>query len=369
MLAFALQFVVWGFAGLLAAGTLIPLSPSRVWWVRIWDFPRLHVAGGFALLLPLSLLLSGWGAFVLGALGLLGLAYQMSWILPYTPFARREVRFAPDGPGAVTLLAVNVLMENDRFDLMRALIEKVDPDVLLLMETDARWTKEMEPALAGYETVLREPRDDHYGMIFATRLKAKEAKIVHLTHDTTPTALAELTTETGRDFTFVGLHPQPPVPDGDDAHERDAQIIYAARFARRTDTPLVAMGDFNEAAWSKSATQFKRVGGYVDPRVGRGMYASFNAKHFMIRCPIDQIYVTRRWPSSPSTSAPRWGPTTSPSPRACASSPSWAAAQHPAAAARPDRDHAPRRDRRRLPQPPGRRLGRGARRAGGGDAD
>lgn len=292
MLALGMQIAVWGLAAVLAVGTLIPLSPSRLWWVRIWDFPRLHVAGGFALLLPLSLLLGGWAAFAVGALGLAGVVYQMSWIFPYTPFARREVQFAPEAPDAVTLLAANVLMENVRFDLMRALIDKVDPDVLLLMETDARWTAEMEPVLARYHTVLREPRDDHYGMIFATRLEAKEAKIVHLTHDTTPTALAELTTRAGRDFIFVGLHPQPPVPDGDDTNERDAQIIYAARFARRTDTPLVAMGDFNEAAWSEGAKQFKRVGGYVDPRAGRGMYASFDARHFMIRCPIDQIYVT-----------------------------------------------------------------------------
>jgi hypothetical protein len=34
------------------------------------------------------------------------------------------------------------------------------------------------------------------------------------------------------------------------------------------------------------------VGGYVDPRVGRGLFASFNANHPLIRCPIDQIYVT-----------------------------------------------------------------------------
>ena len=52
------------------------------------------------------------------------------------------------------------------------------------------------------------------------------------------------------------------------------------------------MGDFNEAAWSKGAQDFKRVGGYVDPRIGRGLYASFHAEHLMIRCPIDQVYVT-----------------------------------------------------------------------------
>ena len=52
------------------------------------------------------------------------------------------------------------------------------------------------------------------------------------------------------------------------------------------------MGDFNDAAWSDTSQRFKHVGGHLDPRIGRGLYASFNANHLLIRCPIDQIFVT-----------------------------------------------------------------------------
>ena len=98
-------------------------------------------------------------------------------------------------------------------------------------------------------------------------------------------------TRDGAAFHFVGLHPKPPVP-GIDTHERDEQILFAARFARKDDMPLVVMGDFNDAAWSDTARRFKRYGRYVDPRVGRGIYASFDANHVLIRCAIDQLYVT-----------------------------------------------------------------------------
>lgn len=291
MIVLQLLFLI--LAAALAVVTLLPISPSRVWWVRIWDFPRLHIAGGLALTAVLApMLFEAPGAHVLLALALAGVAYQALWMFPYTRFARKEVLFAPDAPDGVTFLAMNVLEENTRHDLVSGLIGSVDPDVLLLMETDAAWIAAMEPVLARYPTVVREPRSDYYGMVFATRLEVVEARIVHLTHDETPTLLAELRAANGNAFAFVGLHPQPPTPDGDDTDKRDAQIIYAARFARRTDLPLVAMGDFNEAAWSKGAKDFKRVGGYVDPRIGRGLYASFHAEHMMIRCPIDQVYVT-----------------------------------------------------------------------------
>ena len=56
--------------------------------------------------------------------------------------------------------------------------------------------------------------------------------------------------------------------------------------------PLVAIGDFNDAAWSDTAQRFKHYGRYVDPRIGRGIYASFDANRPLIRCAIDQLYVT-----------------------------------------------------------------------------
>jgi endonuclease/exonuclease/phosphatase (EEP) superfamily protein YafD len=257
----------------------------------MWDFPRVHIAAGFLLLLPLAALLAAPGALALAGIGLAGAAWQFRHIRPYTRLARPEARLAPDAPDAITCLVSNVLMENTDHAAVAALVQRVDPDVVFLMETDARWIEALGPVLARYPAVLIEPRDDCYGLAFATRLPVEAARIVHLTRDGTPTVLAELRDRAGRPFTFVGLHPQPPVP-GQDTEERDAQIIFAARFARRSDRPLVAMGDFNDAAWSDTARTFKRVGGYVDPRVGRGLFASFHAGNPLIRCPIDQVYVT-----------------------------------------------------------------------------
>jgi endonuclease/exonuclease/phosphatase (EEP) superfamily protein YafD len=199
---------------------------------------------------------------------------------------------AAAAPGRdLTLLAANVLMENREHHRLAGLIERVDPDVVLLMETDRAWVEAMEPVLARYPTVLREPRDDHYGMVFATRLAAREARVMRLTTAEVPSVYAEMEAPGGEVFRFVGLHPRPPMP-GDDTDERDAEVLYAARFAARSGVPLVTMGDFNDAAWSDTAQRFKHVGGYLDPRIGRGFYASFDANRVFFRCPIDQLYVT-----------------------------------------------------------------------------
>ena len=80
---------------------------------------------------------------------------------------------------------------------------------------------------------------------------------------------------------------------GEDTDDRDAQVLYAARFAARSGVPLVAMGDFNDVAWSDTSQRFKHVGQLPrSPHRARASISSFDANHMFFRCPIDQIYVT-----------------------------------------------------------------------------
>jgi endonuclease/exonuclease/phosphatase (EEP) superfamily protein YafD len=279
---------------LIALVTLLPLSRSKAWWVRTWDFPRLQISVATLPAAALVLLLQGPVRWLALAVLLACLGYQLWRIRPYTRLSRTEMSFAPargDGQD-VRLLAANVLMDNGAHERLAALIDEVDPDLIFLMETNARWIAALEPLLARFPTVIREPRDDYYGLVFATRLETRFARVVRLSTDDTPSVVAELVAPDGEQvFRFVGLHPRPPVP-GEDTHERDAQVLHAARFAARSGVPVVTMGDFNDVAWSDTSQRFKRVGGYLDPRVGRGMYASFDANNPLIHVPIDQIFTT-----------------------------------------------------------------------------
>ncbi len=288
-LAFAV--LVWVLCLAILFVTVAPMTRSDAWWVRMWDFPRLQILIAAAVVLILSLF-AGWAtAIPVTALMLLAGGYQFWRISPYTPLAAKELVLAPDSADQISLLSSNVLMENTDYRKLSDLIDRVDPDVILLMETDNAWVEAMEPVLKRYDTVIRHPRDNHYGMVFATRLSTENAEIVYLTPDETPSIFAELRTTEGVLFRFVGLHPRPPVP-GQDTEERDAQVRYAARFARSSGVPLVTMGDFNDVAWSDSSQMFKHFGGYIDPRVGRGLYSSFDANKIYMRCPIDHFFVT-----------------------------------------------------------------------------
>ncbi|ABD55130.1 Endonuclease/exonuclease/phosphatase [Jannaschia sp. CCS1] len=278
--------------GVLAA-TLLPLTNSVRWWVRMWDFPRLHIAVVALILIVLAILTPF--AFRLPFLALMGAAsvYQAMQIFPYTPWAQSEVVLSsPPDPGhAVTMLAVNVLMENTRHTDLINIIDREDPDVLLLMETDEIWANALHPVLKRYPTLKSHISDDHYGLIFATRLAVDQVELMWPAEDETPAVKAVLRAPNDPVFNFIGLHPRPPVP-GNDTQTRDKQIKRAALMTASSDLPTVCMGDFNDVAWSWTTKRFKRYGGFLEPRVGRGMISSFHADYPFMRLPIDQLFLT-----------------------------------------------------------------------------
>ncbi len=272
------------------AVTLLPELDVTWWWVRAMDVPRVQIVFVATGLLAVALVMPEWPVLGMLALGV-AILWQAWKIRPYTPLTTKQVQLAENAPDEITCLGWNVLMENTDYAAARDLIARESPDVILLMETDQAWVDALEPVLETYETVVRHPKDNHYGLIFATRLQVKEARVVYLTGDDTPTLLAHMQTPDGTAFRYVGLHPRPPLP-GTDSDFRDKQMLYAARFARKSTLPIVAMGDFNAAAWSRASRHFKQVGEFLDPRVGRGLVASFDARSRLLRCPIDQLYIT-----------------------------------------------------------------------------
>ena len=283
-LAFGAVLVLWA--------TVAPFFPSKKWWIRGWDFPRVQIAIVGLILVPLIWFFSDWAPELVVLLLALALVYQGLRILPFTPLWRKEVRMAEADEGTIRVVSANVEMVNEDHESFLEVAREEDPDILFVMETDATWGRALDPVLAGYDTVLRELKDNYYGLVFATRLEVIRAEVVYLTPDDTPSVFAHLKDKAGREFRFIGLHPQPPVP-GVDTDERDAETYYAALFARKTSLPIVIMGDFNDSAWSDTSRTFQLIGEYLDPRVGRGMIASFDARSRFLRVPIDQMFMSQ----------------------------------------------------------------------------
>ncbi|MEG3168108.1 endonuclease/exonuclease/phosphatase family protein [Sphingomonas sp. LB3N6] len=280
-------------ASLLVAVTGLSLFESNEWWIRIWDFPRVQILAGLALtgglLLWLDRRVGRWTALLCAVAA----GWQLYRIFPYTPLARTELAFADDASVAkdkcFSVLSLNVLESNRDYRRTAQLIDRLHPDILLLMETDQRWADALATQLGRYPNRLERPISNTYGMIFATRLPMRDGRIETIAQKNTPSIHVELTA--GDSFRLIALHPRPPVP-GQDTEARDAEIAIAAGRAARMKLPVLAIGDFNDVAWSHTSQLFKRVGGYLDARIGRGTFPTFPARTPLLGWPLDHMFVT-----------------------------------------------------------------------------
>lgn len=267
------------------------------WWIRMWDFPRLQILIAMVLAGAALWFLDGkwrpWLPLIVAAFAL----WQFWRVYPYTPLAPAEVAWVEQGEadraGCFTALTLNVLQDNRDYGRTEALIRRFDPDVVLLMETDQAWVDALAPVLADYPGQVQRPLDNKYGILFATRLPMTDASIQDLAKKDTPSVFATLEAG-GHTFRMIALHPRPPQP-GQDTEERDAEIVMAAKQSQDLAMPVLAIGDFNDVAWSDTTRLFKDIGGFLDPRIGSGPYATFPAGMVWLGWPLDHLFVTEEF--------------------------------------------------------------------------
>ncbi|WP_298021726.1 endonuclease/exonuclease/phosphatase family protein [uncultured Parasphingopyxis sp.] len=279
--------------------TLASAIPSSQWWFRIWDFPRLFVMtiGGLVLIgLFFCRFRFRWP---LAAALAVAIAYQAGHIYPYTILSpveaeMVEVDAATREGHCFTAFSLNVLQDNRDYRRSIDAIEEADADLLLLMETDSNWLNAVQPTLARYPHRFEAPLSNRYGMALATRLDVETAEILNLAEPRTPSVHAVMRTPAGRRFRLAALHPRPPHP-GQDTEERDAEIAIAAMMTRDAGLPAFTLGDFNDVGWSETSQLFRRIGRYVDPRIGRGFYATFPASLPGFRWPLDHVFFTEEF--------------------------------------------------------------------------
>jgi endonuclease/exonuclease/phosphatase (EEP) superfamily protein YafD len=285
-------------AGLLAvAVTLLALHSSPHWLFRIWDFPRVQIAlvGGISGALYAILFFRGrpleW-AF-LAAAGL-AVVWQCRKIYPYTPPAPIRVkRSTAPRPGATfKLLISNVLQENQEYDRVLRVVRENDPDLVLVVETDAAWLQAIEPLAQTYLYVVRQPQDNYYGMVLFSRLPLVDPQVKFLVQEDVPSIHTGVELPSGDRIFLHGLHPRPPEPIRDQpSTPRDAELVIVGRtIGDEEDRPTVVAGDLNDVAWSPTSELFLRLSGLLDPRMGRGFFNSFNANNPFFRYPLDHVF-------------------------------------------------------------------------------
>ena len=288
------------FLGVLA---LIPsfasLTKFSPWWVRAFDFPRLQVS----FIIIIVILYSIWAYFpfdqywqlVMVVLLFASLIYQSFKIYPYTFFAKKEVLKSEEvySSSSISILVSNVLAYNRKYDKLLRLVQKRRPDMLLTLESNQQWQKELAVLEDEYPYNVKIPQENLYGMHLYSRLELEDIEVRYLITDEIPSIHGKVRLKSGHLVKIHCLHPKPPSPTEDhDSTNRDAELLLVGKEVNGDQGPILVFGDLNDVAWSRTTRLFQRLSGLLDPRKGRGFYNTFHTGYPIFRWPLDHVFHT-----------------------------------------------------------------------------
>lgn len=290
-----LKWTIWTAAAAVALATLLPLIRRDAWWIRACEFPRpqlLVAAVAILVAVPFAGESRTAAVVLAGAMGAC-VSLQASRILPFTPlwFRRDSPRLSSDGREMLGILVSNILMTNRASEPFLARVRQMDPDLLLVVEADRWWRDALEPLRVSYPYSIEHPQEDTYGLLLYSKLPLEDAEIRALVDDDVPSLRCSVVSRGASKVTFYGLHPKPPAPqEAASTTQRDAELLLVAKEVRGAEGPTVVAGDLNDVAWSYTTRLFRRISGMLDPRIGRGLFATFPSSRPWLRFPLDHLF-------------------------------------------------------------------------------
>jgi endonuclease/exonuclease/phosphatase (EEP) superfamily protein YafD len=279
-------FLVVPAAGL-AALSLASLAGRWVWWLDVLANFRAQYAVAL-IALGLGIAASRWrqtGLAILGA-GVFNLILVAPLFIgsPGEPTA---------GAPEIRVMSFNLLSTNEEYNQVIEYIASVDPDLVFLHEASRPWEVALESADLGYQIIR--PRAEN--LIFGTLVLVRgEAEVVSYGFaEAQPRAVSLSYQPDGwlEPIHILSTHPLAPTT-AERAALRDAQLSFAADWARGREGPVVVVGDFNASPWSW-AFGLLTDAALRNSQIGFGLQPSFPATSSpLLRVPIDHLLSSDR---------------------------------------------------------------------------
>lgn len=285
-------FVLAGFAIL---ATLLPLSSYQHWTVRVFDFAKIQltILESLTLLLGFLYVPRSPEFWIAQAALLVCQSFNLWTLLRYSRWYPVKARQRSGRHSAeISLMSANVLQFNTDYQSFIDQVHRVDPDMVLTMESNEAWETAMRVLEADYPHLCKVPLENTYGMHLYSKLPMS-CQVHYFVADDLPSIEARVETNDGYRFSLFCVHPPPPSPTEEEtSKERDGELLSVAKKVKAEGRSSVIVGDFNNVAWSRSSVLFRKASETIDPRVGRGLKATFHARYWFMRFPIDQFFHT-----------------------------------------------------------------------------
>jgi endonuclease/exonuclease/phosphatase (EEP) superfamily protein YafD len=271
-----------GFLGVI--GSVAGFFGQFAWWLDIGSHFRVQYTALFALLAL---------CYMVGKKPRWALACLAFCIVNAVPVA--AYIFPARGYDTVTGLSLRVVLINVNTECGKpeevvALLQRENPDIVILEEINDEWVRRLLPVLLAYPVRLLETRDDNFGIGLIARAEAISKRVVYFGSAEVPSIVATMKLG-GRPFTIVATHPLPP-GGKEYSRCRDEQLDCVAAYVGTNRGPLILFGDINVSPWSPRYREFIRKSGLINSSQGRSIDPTWPTFSPLFLIPIDHCLHT-----------------------------------------------------------------------------
>jgi endonuclease/exonuclease/phosphatase (EEP) superfamily protein YafD len=188
------------------------------------------------------------------------------------------------------LLSINVYAGNPRIQTIEDYVQRVDPDLLVLMEITPRWQSALDRLAQRYPHHCVRLSPTPFGIGVFSRLPVETSTVLELGGSGVP-AIATRLRHGQQSIELLAVHTMPPISARFSAI-RNHQLDDLATHAQRCTVPLIVIGDLNITPWSPWFRQLLDSSRLLDTRNGFGMQPSWPARYRGLGIPIDHCLVS-----------------------------------------------------------------------------
>ena len=274
--------------------SILPFFRNQHWVFRVPEFMKIQILVLQGIVFSASIIFAekNFWMWLLNAVQFILILYHLYILIRYTKFyKKKEVKKKSSASATVKVISVNVYQFNKDFNKFHDLIRKYNPDIFITMESNADWEQANRKLEREYPFTEKVTLENTYGMHLYSKIPFVKSTVHFFVADDVPSIEARFKTADGHDFVVFAVHPPPPSPTEETtSKERDGDLLCVAKKIKEHPVPSLVIGDFNTVAWSVTSILFRKTSELIDARVGRGIAATFHAKYWFFRVPLDLLF-------------------------------------------------------------------------------
>lgn len=274
--------------------SVLPFFKNQHWVFRVPEFMKIQLLILQITVFALTMIFvekKVW-LWIMNGVQLCLILYHLYILIRYTKFYKKKtVKKKSTASATVKVISVNVYQFNKDFHKLHDLIRKYSPDIFITMESNSDWEQANRSLESAYPHTEKITLENTYGMHLYSKIPFVKSEIHYFVADDVPSIETRFRTSDGHDFVVFAVHPPPPSPTEEKtSKERDGDLLCVAKKIKKHNVPSLVIGDFNTVAWSVTSILFRKTSELIDARVGRGILATFHAKYWFFRVPLDLLF-------------------------------------------------------------------------------